>query len=698
MDNSNNTNSNNNVNTNANQTSFNSNNANRDISPRNATNVRITNQNTNPQQVNASQLKNLNIETDKFNSQQQEMNSKVNSYSPNNVNNKNINFNNINNLNKNPTNQNPNSQTTNHNNNLHQSNQYQSIPPQQQQFNNNVNQMNQKNINQGFIQTNQPIPRGNQVNQGNNQPIQNQININQSNIQANPNNFYQLNQGQNNNVHLNQNNIQTHQNNNSNNANTQTNQNNNSNQNVNQMNMNYNNSNNTNQNNIQNSQQGDYLQIMNKSQNLYLEANELSKNFCFTDAIINYEESISLAGYVKTIITDNNLITRIDEFIRNMKKCIEFCDYQNSQKFNYKAKAGFAQKNDIKVDYLNCLRYDDDYNKKTKQTVTNKNNVATEKPSSQNDTDKGDKETSKSKDNKNDKDKSELENKIMNEIIDTKPGIKFSDIYGLDVPKQALKEIIILPTLRPDLFTGLRAPPRGLLLFGPPGTGKTMIAKAVATECKCTFFSISASSLTSKYLGDSEKLVRSLFDLANEKQPSIVFIDEIDSILSKRSDNENEASKRLKTEFLVQFDGVGSDPSKKVLIVGATNRPYDLDHAVLRRLAKRIYIGPFNKDERARYIKETMKTTENSIEDKEYEYIANLTSNYSNSDLKELCREAACEPIRDIKDLSKIAEVDKLRPVVYNDFLKATKSVRGTLTKELLDDLEEWNKTYGAVA
>ena len=128
--------------------------------------------------------------------------------------------------------------------------------------------------------------------------------------------------------------------------------------------------------------------------------------------------------------------------------------------------------------------------------------------------------------------------KVLSEIVDSKPGVKFTDVVGLDGAKQILKEIIIIPNLRPDLFTGLRSPPRGLLLFGPPGTGKTMIAKAVATECQCTFFNISASSLTSKYIGESEKLVRALFELAFEKNPSVVFIDEIESILSKRKEDE----------------------------------------------------------------------------------------------------------------------------------------------------------------
>ena len=442
---------------------------------------------------------------------------------------------------------------------------------------------------------------------------------------------------------------------------------------------------NSNPNNINN----ENLQTLLKSQNLYLEANELLKNFCYPEAVIKYEEALTIADNIYLILPESNIYlrTKIEEFIRNIKKMIDFSNNQNKEKYQYKQNSG---KSDIKIDYLSSIREDENAKKKKKQLIVQSNNGSDiNKPKSA--------EIVSKNPMKKDKEKSELESRILDEIIDKKPSVKFDDIYGLGKAKQALKEIIILPALRPDLFTGLRAPPRGLLLFGPPGTGKTMIAKAVASECKCTFFNISSSSLTSKYVGDSEKLVRSLFDLANEKQPSIVFIDEIDSILSKRTDSENEASKRLKTEFLVQFDGVGSDLTKKVLIIGATNRPFDLDPAVLRRLPKRIYIGPFSQSERALFLKQTMKTTDSNISDKDYEYIASLTDNYSNSDLKELCKEAACEPIREIKDISKINEIVRLRDVNYNDFLKAVKAIRGTLTKEVLEKLNEWNKTYGAI-
>jgi SpoVK/Ycf46/Vps4 family AAA+-type ATPase len=138
--------------------------------------------------------------------------------------------------------------------------------------------------------------------------------------------------------------------------------------------------------------------------------------------------------------------------------------------------------------------------------------------------------------------------------------VKWEDIKGLEEIKKIIKETIIMPRLRPDIFKGLLAPSKGILMYGPPGTGKTLLAKAIATECRSTFFNCSASTLTSKWMGEGEKLMKALFTLANEKSPSVIFIDEIDAIMGARGGQEHEASRRLKTEFLVQFDGVSSSP------------------------------------------------------------------------------------------------------------------------------------------
>lgn len=290
----------------------------------------------------------------------------------------------------------------------------------------------------------------------------------------------------------------------------------------------------------------------------------------------------------------------------------------------------------------------------------------------------------------------EMEAKIENEIMLSKPNVKFSDIIGMNNLKQIIYEIIIMPNVRPDLFTGLRQPQRGLLLFGPPGTGKTMIAKAIANECESTFFNISASSLTSKWVGESERTVRSLFKLAYKKQPSIIFIDEIDSVLSKRSDNDNEAAKRLKTEFLIQFDGLGSNNDAKLLVIAATNRPMDLDDALLRRLPKRVYCGPLDEEGRFHYVKKLLNKIEYDIKDEEIRMIAAQTERYSNSDLLELCREAAYEPVRE-KTTEEILQIDKFRPIVFKDFEKAMNVIRGTISPEANAEMDKWNETFGTL-
>lgn len=174
-----------------------------------------------------------------------------------------------------------------------------------------------------------------------------------------------------------------------------------------------------------------------------------------------------------------------------------------------------------------------------------------------------------------------------------------------------------------------------------------MLAKAVATECKSVFFSISASTLVSKWMGESEKLMRTLFSLAAIQSPSIIFIDEIDSILSKRSSEENESSRRLKTEFLIQLDGVGSS-NTRILIIGATNRPYDLDEAALRRLTKRIYIGLPDATARIALIQKMLKDVSHNLKKSDYDWIVQNTSRYSSADLAAVCKEAAMVPVREI--------------------------------------------------
>lgn len=183
---------------------------------------------------------------------------------------------------------------------------------------------------------------------------------------------------------------------------------------------------------------------------------------------------------------------------------------------------------------------------------------------------------------------------------------------GLHEAKKNLKEAVILPIKFPEAFKGNVKPWKGILLYGPPGTGKTYLAKACATESNATFFSISSSDLISKWVGETEKLIKQLFQIAREKKPSIIFIDEIDSLCGKRGDGGNESSNRVKTEFLVQMQGVGHD-DKGVLVLGATNIPWGLDPAVRRRFERRVYIALPEIEARLTLLKNVMKENDNTL-------------------------------------------------------------------------------------
>jgi len=285
---------------------------------------------------------------------------------------------------------------------------------------------------------------------------------------------------------------------------------------------------------------------------------------------------------------------------------------------------------------------------------------------------------------------------IMDEIIEEAGGCSFSRVAGQDLAKQALQEAVILPALRPELFTGLRTPTRGLLLFGPPGCGKTLLARAVASESESAFYNISASTLTSKFVGEGEKLVRALFAASRQTQPSIIFIDEIDSLLCERSETEHEASRRLKTEFLLEFDGLRGQIGDRVLVMGATNRPQDLDDAVLRRFSKRIYVRLPCTADRSRLVQQLLGQQYNELSEREIHQIAQLTSGYSGSDLASLARDAAYGPIRELKidEVKSLDPVD-LRKINMSDFLESMKRIKKSVSPESLDPYETWNQQFG---
>ncbi|RKP35206.1 AAA-domain-containing protein [Dimargaris cristalligena] len=247
-------------------------------------------------------------------------------------------------------------------------------------------------------------------------------------------------------------------------------------------------------------------------------------------------------------------------------------------------------------------------------------------------------------------------------ILNETPNVHWDDVAGLEGAKEALKEAVILPIKFPHLFTGKRTPWRGILLYGPPGTGKSYLAKAVATEAKATFFAVSSSDLVSKWMGESERLVKQLFQMARENKPAIIFIDEIDSLCGTRGEGESEASRRIKTELLVQMNGVGKDDTG-VLVLGATNIPWQLDGAIRRRFEKRIYIPLPEKAARARMFQLHIGDTPCTLGVRDYKALACKTDGFSGSDIQVVVRDALMQPVRKVQTATHFKHVNNPRVI-----------------------------------
>ncbi|TPX60988.1 hypothetical protein SpCBS45565_g07368 [Spizellomyces sp. 'palustris'] len=300
---------------------------------------------------------------------------------------------------------------------------------------------------------------------------------------------------------------------------------------------------------------------------------------------------------------------------------------------------------------------------------------------------------------------------ISRDIFVTNPNVRWSDIAGLARSKRLVKEAVVYPLKFPDFFKGILMPWKGLLLYGPPGTGKTMIAKAVATECNTTFFNISASSIAQIGAGDSEKLVRVLFELARYHAPSTIFLDELESIMSHRTSDgaEHEASRRMKTELLIQMDGL-SKTSDHVFLLAASNLPWDLDMAMLRRLEKRILIDlpdtPARKAIFEAHLPQNSDIDNLPVGELDYEKLALMTEGYSGSDIKLVCKEAAMRPIRKFFDIfdAHTESLDSFtlnasvqrEPVRQADVEAAVTSTRPSANQALGERYRQWGDEFGS--
>ncbi|KAI1723648.1 ATPase family associated with various cellular activities (AAA) domain-containing protein [Ditylenchus destructor] len=283
--------------------------------------------------------------------------------------------------------------------------------------------------------------------------------------------------------------------------------------------------------------------------------------------------------------------------------------------------------------------------------------------------------------------------------------VMWKDVAGLESVKALLSEAIVLPMEYPDLFKGIRRPWRGICMFGPPGTGKTLLAKAVANECRTTFFSMSAATLTSKYRGDSEKLVRLLFDMARFHSPATIFIDEIDSICSRRgSDSEHEASRRVKSELLIQMDGCSADNEKTILVLAATNFPWDLDEALRRRLEKRIYIPLPDFEARLALLRNSLEEVQ-LASDVNFEVINKKLEGYSGSDITNICRDAAMGPMRECLQNASSDDLEARRRALdgkpdltirMHHFLVSMQKTMPSVSQDTVSRYVSWMEEFGS--
>ncbi|XP_070171648.1 outer mitochondrial transmembrane helix translocase [Polyergus mexicanus] len=295
---------------------------------------------------------------------------------------------------------------------------------------------------------------------------------------------------------------------------------------------------------------------------------------------------------------------------------------------------------------------------------------------------------------------------IANHLVDPNDiKISWNNIAGLDSVIQELNETVILPIQRKELFedSQLTQAPKGVLLYGPPGCGKTMIAKATAREVKTRFINLDVSILTDKWYGESQKLAAAVFSLAVKLQPCIIFIDEIDSFLRARNSQDHEATAMMKAQFMSLWDGLITDPDCTVIIMGATNRPQDLDKAILRRMPATFHVGLPSEEQRLKILQLILKN-EPIADNVEITTLAKHTEGFSGSDLQELCRNASIYRIRDYlnsQDVNKYKDSedeeydeefhDTVRPITMEDLLKSFRKMRtsklhtGTLSARQLE-------------
>ncbi|XP_069472415.1 fidgetin isoform X2 [Ambystoma mexicanum] len=285
---------------------------------------------------------------------------------------------------------------------------------------------------------------------------------------------------------------------------------------------------------------------------------------------------------------------------------------------------------------------------------------------------------------------------VTNEIINQGPPVDWNDIAGLDLIKAVVKEEVLWPVLRADAFSGLTALPRSILLFGPCGTGKTLLGRCIASQLGATFFKISGSGLVTKWISDAEKIVHASFLVARCRQPSVIFVSDIEMLLSSQVSEEHSPINRMRTEFLMQLDTVLSSAEDQIVVICATSKPEEIDESLRRYFMKRLLIPLPDSTARHQIIVQLLSQHNYCLNDKEFALLVQRTEGFSGLDVAHLCQEAVVGPLHSMPatDLSAIMP-SQLRPVTYQDFDNAFCKIQPSISQKELDTYIEWNKMFG---
>lgn len=292
----------------------------------------------------------------------------------------------------------------------------------------------------------------------------------------------------------------------------------------------------------------------------------------------------------------------------------------------------------------------------------------------------------------------EIADVILKEIVPNNLGVTWDDCVGLQTSVELLKESVIYPSIYPELFSGLITPWKGVLLYGPPGTGKTLLSRAVACEGKTTFFNVTSSCFVNKWRGESEKMIKVLFDVARFYAPSTIFIDELDALACGHSDYQHDASRRFKSELLTQLDGILREDDK-VFVLATTNKPWDLDAAILRRFEKRILVDSPNEKTRKEIFRYYFFKNRNHFSDADLVTMSKISLDFSGSDIRIACKEACMRKLREvvqkIGSRQIVVENLKLEGPSLEDVIEAIESIRPVTNSRLQGKYLKWHDEFG---